>query len=149
MLNLLKLIYFFFYSRSGQKVMTLSRFYCIWLIFADVRLIINILNSSEIFYIFCTGGPRNSRTFYLQIRLFTLGKVAQNNNFLVKMDFFYSRIQFSRSKMKEWPISREFRGKPGVDFINYLRTAFTLVEPKSVKKTVKSSVFLRFRDLWA
>jgi len=25
-----------------------------------------------------TGGPRNSRTFYLQIRLFTLVKVVQN-----------------------------------------------------------------------
>ncbi len=37
----------------------------------------------------------------------------------------------------------------GLDFINVLRTAFTLTEPKSVKKTVKSSVFLRFRDLRA
>jgi len=29
----------------------------------------------------------------------------------------------------------------GVNFINVLRTAFTCVEPKSVKKTVKLSVF--------
>jgi len=30
---------------------------------------------------------------------------------------------------------------PGLNFINVLRTAFTLVDPKSVKNTVKSSVF--------
>jgi len=29
---------------------------------------------------------------------------------------------------------------PGVNFINVLRTAFALVDPKSVKNTVKSSV---------
>jgi len=31
-------------------------------------------------------------------------------------------------------------GRPGVNFINILRAAFTLVDPKSVKNTVKSSV---------
>ncbi len=31
---------------------------------------------------------------------------------------------------------------PGVNFINVLRTAFALVDPKSVKNTVKSSVSL-------
>jgi len=30
--------------------------------------------------------------------------------------------------------------KPGVDFNNVQRTAFTLVDPKSAKNTVKSSV---------
>jgi hypothetical protein len=35
-----------------------------------------------------TGGPRNSRTYYLQICLFTLGKVVQNNNFRVKNGLF-------------------------------------------------------------
>jgi len=35
----------------------------------------------------------------------------------------------------------------GLNFINVLRTTFTRVEPKSVKKTVKLSVFLRFWDL--
>jgi hypothetical protein len=35
---------------------------------------------------------------------------------------------------------------PRLNFINGLRTAFMLVEPKSVKKTVKSTV-LCFRDL--
>ena len=29
---------------------------------------------------------------------------------------------------------------PGLNFINILRTAFTLVDPKSVKNTLKSSV---------
>ena len=38
---------------------------------------------------------------------------------------------------------------PGLNFINVLRTAFSHVEPKSVKKTVKLSVFLRFRNLRA
>jgi len=60
-----------------------------------------------------TGGPRNSRTFYLRIRLFTLGNVIQNNKFLVKNGTFYTRIHYSRSKMKECTgIYREFRGKP-------------------------------------
>ena len=31
-----------------------------------------------------TGGPRYSRTFYLRIRLFTLGKLVQNDHSLVK-----------------------------------------------------------------
>ncbi len=35
----------------------------------------------------------------------------------------------------------------GLNFINVLCTAFTWVEPKRVKKTVKLSVFLRFWDL--
>jgi len=39
--------------------------------------------------------------------------------------------------------------KPGLNFINGLRTAFMQVESKSVKKTVKLSVFLRFRNLHA
>jgi len=30
---------------------------------------------------------------------------------------------------------------PGLNFINILRTAFTLADPKSVKKTVKLSIF--------
>ncbi len=37
---------------------------------------------------------------------------------------------------------------PCVNFINVLRTAFALVDPKSVKNTVKSSVsFYAFWDL--
>ena len=39
------------------------------------------------------------------------------------------------------------RGSGGLNFINVLRPAFMLTEPKSVKKTVKSSVFLRFQYL--
>ncbi len=41
--------------------------------------------------------------------------------------------------------------QPGLSFINILRAAFALVDPKSVKNTVKSSVsvFLRFWDLRA
>ncbi len=35
----------------------------------------------------------------------------------------------------------------GVDFIDLLRVAFALAEPKNVEKTVKLSEFLRFRDL--
>ncbi len=38
---------------------------------------------------------------------------------------------------------------PSVNFINILRAAFTLTEPKSVKKIVNSLVFLRFQDLRA
>ncbi len=39
--------------------------------------------------------------------------------------------------------------RPGVDFINVLRTAFTLVDPKSVKKNDNLTVFLLFWDLLA
>jgi len=35
----------------------------------------------------------------------------------------------------------------GVNFINFLQTAFKCTDPKSAKKTVKLSVFLRFPDL--
>ena len=35
-----------------------------------------------------TGGPRNLRTFYLRIRLFTLVKLVQNDNFLVRNGLF-------------------------------------------------------------
>ncbi len=42
----------------------------------------------------CTDCPRNSRTFYLQICWFTLGKVVQNNNFLAQMDFLYANSVF-------------------------------------------------------
>jgi len=38
---------------------------------------------------------------------------------------------------------------PGVNCINILCAAFARAEPKSVKKTVKLSVFLSFRDLRA
>ncbi len=38
---------------------------------------------------------------------------------------------------------------PGLNFINVLHTAFMLAEPKSVKKTVKSSLFLCVWDLGA
>ncbi len=38
---------------------------------------------------------------------------------------------------------------PEVNFINVLRAAFALTDPKSAKKTVKLSVFLRFWDLQA
>ncbi len=49
------------------------------------------------------------------------------------------RVQSSKNKNEK---------KTGVNFINGLRSAFTLVDPKSIKNTVKSSV-LRFRDLQA
>jgi len=39
--------------------------------------------------------------------------------------------------------------EPGVNFINVLLEAFARTEPKSIKKTVKSSIFLRFWDLRA
>jgi len=38
---------------------------------------------------------------------------------------------------------------PGVDLTNYLQAALTKVDPKSTKKTVKSSAILRFWDLCA
>ncbi len=41
--------------------------------------------------------------------------------------------------MKDW--------RPGVNFSNILCAAFARVEPKSVKKELKSSIFLRFWDL--
>ncbi len=37
----------------------------------------------------------------------------------------------------------------GVNFINVLHAAFASAEPNSIKKTVKSSVFLHFWDLRA
>jgi len=33
------------------------------------------------------------------------------------------------------------KGKAGLNFINVLHTAFTLTDPKSVKKTLKLSIF--------
>jgi hypothetical protein len=42
-----------------------------------------------------TGGPRYSRTFYLRIRLFTLEKMIQNDNFQVENWTFNRRIQDS------------------------------------------------------
>jgi len=36
---------------------------------------------------------------------------------------------------------------PRCQFINILRAAFARVKPKSIKKTVKSTVFLCFQDL--
>ncbi len=47
-----------------------------------------------------TGGPRYSRTFYLQIRLFTLEKWPKITLFQSKIDF-YLWIQDSQSKMTE------------------------------------------------
>ncbi len=51
-------------------------------------------------YILSTGGPRNSRTFYLQIRLFTLSKVVQNNNFLVKNGLFIREFRIHGPKWR-------------------------------------------------
>ena len=44
---------------------------------------------------YSTGDPRNSRTFYLRICLFTLVKLVQNDNFLVKMYFLYANSEFA------------------------------------------------------
>jgi len=41
------------------------------------------------------------------------------------------------------------KSTPGVNFINVLRTDFARAEPKSIKKTVKLSTFLRFWNLSA
>jgi len=41
------------------------------------------------------------------------------------------------------------KGRAGLNFINILRTAFMRLEPKSIRKTVKLSVFLHFWDLRA
>ncbi len=58
----------------------------------------------------------------------------------------------TREKLREALWYKKFLGKmfmmfsPGVNFTNILRAAFTLVDPKSVKNTVKSSVsFYAFR----
>jgi len=45
-----------------------------------------------------TGGPRNLRTFYLRVRLFTLGKVVQNNNFQVKNGLFIREFRIRGPK---------------------------------------------------
>jgi len=47
-----------------------------------------------------TGGPRNSQTFYLQIRLFTLGKVVPNNTFLVKNGLFIRKFSIRGPKWR-------------------------------------------------
>ena len=41
------------------------------------------------------------------------------------------------------------RDRLGVNFTNILRAAFMRPDPKSAKKTVNLSSFLRFQDLWA
>jgi len=47
-----------------------------------------------------TGGPRNSWTFYLRICLFTLWKVVQNNNFLVKNGLFICEFRIRSPKWR-------------------------------------------------
>ena len=59
---------------------------------------------------FKTGGPRNLRTFYLRICLFTF-KIGEKLQFSSQNWTFYLQIQDSRSKMTE-RIYRELRGKP-------------------------------------
>jgi hypothetical protein len=46
------------------------------------------------------GGPRYSRTFYLQIRLFISTKRVQNNNFPVKNGLFICEFEISGPKWR-------------------------------------------------
>jgi len=51
-------------------------------------------NRAEPMNLLNTGGPRYSVFFYLQIRLFTLDKMIQNDNFSVKMDLLSANSRF-------------------------------------------------------
>jgi len=67
----------------------------------------------------------------------------------------YKAEMFAFETQRQKDIGKKIASKmlmkltPGLNFINILCTAFTHVEPKTVKKTVKLSVFLRFWDLRA
>ena len=52
--------------------------------------------------------------------------------------------RFSNQNLFEQLVKNEV-----VKFTNILRAAFTHADPKSAKKSVKLSSFLRFWDLWA
>ncbi len=52
-----------------------------------------------------TGGPRYSRTFYLRIRLFTLTKRVQNNNFSVKTGLFFCEFKIRGPKWRSLSIA--------------------------------------------
>ncbi len=49
---------------------------------------------------YSTGGPRYSRSFYLRIRLFTLDKMVQNDNFLVKNGLFICEFKIRGLKWR-------------------------------------------------
>jgi len=97
--------------------------------------------------------------------------LSQNESNLEEEVFWWGEV-WKRSKKIEWITSKIYfyllikvffcqqmklliilfnRGSrtPGVNFINFLRTAFAHADHESVKKTVKLSVFLRFLDLRA
>jgi len=59
-----------------------------------------------------------------------------NNFYVIKLGYFKVKAKFVG-----------LAPGPGVDFINILCAAFTLVDPKSVKKIDNLTVFLRTWDL--
>jgi len=71
----------------------------------------------------------------------------------MKVARIYEKLTFLRERRTKFSYDifmlPQIWKRPGLNFINVLHTAFTLTEPKSVKKAVKSSVFLRFWDLQA
>ena len=48
-----------------------------------------------------TGGPRYSRAFYMQIWLFTMSKLVQNANFVVKNEHFIYEFSIRGKNMTE------------------------------------------------
>ncbi len=80
----------------------------------------------------------------LNSKIFYLGKSVKS-----KMKTFYFHLLAFTCISFKFTWQHQNILPQGVNFINVLHTAFMRVEPKSVKKTVKLSVFLRFWDLRA
>jgi len=59
----------------------------------------------------------------------------------------FESCTFSDKKCDDWPSHDDMLGRPGVDFINILLTAFTSLDPKAQKYSQVISLFLRFWDL--
>jgi len=54
--------------------------------------------------------------------------------------FFYLLVRYQACQQPDQQVDRIFKCRPGVNITNVLLAAFMLVDPESVKNTVKSSV---------
>jgi len=63
---------------------------------------------------------------------------------LLAMKSMTSLCIYPKDVQKTWMRQGPVPGIPGVDFINFLRKAFTYVDPKSAKKAVKYQPFWAF-----
>jgi len=77
---------------------------------------------------------------------FKNGKEEKNGSF---KEVNKKRREGKETELKEMISFRSGKRRSGVNFTDVLRTAFTLIDPKSAKTTVKLSVILQIWDLRA